>query len=329
VWGAPCHDISAEWGSQRVKGLSVLTAIRHYVRQLFAANGDMAQKQTETSLIERFLYPKYGPGQLWEEVARRVTGLGGELLTGWEVREIHTDGPRVVAVTAVHRPDGEQRRFEGGFFFSTMPVKALVAGLRPAAPPQIRSIADGLVYRDFITVGLLVRKLKVVENGGLIKDNWIYIQEPDVLAGRMQIFNNWSPYMVADAGNVWIGLEYFCFESDPIWRQSDQALADLAKSEMEKIGILDPADVLDAAVIRVEKTYPAYFGAYARFAEVRRHLDGFENLFLIGRNGMHRYNNQDHSMLTAMVAVDNIVSGTASKENIWAVNTEQEYHEEK
>jgi protoporphyrinogen oxidase len=236
----------------------------------------------------------------------------------------------VTAVTAVHAATGEQRRFEGDFFFSTMAVKDLVRALEADVPRDIREIADGIQYRDFITVGLLVDRLKVREpDGSLIKDNWIYIQEPDVLVGRMQIFNNWSPYLIADPSKVWIGLEYFCSESDWLWQKPDPELVDLARSELEAIGILDGAEVCDATVIRTEKTYPAYIGTYSRFGELRRYLDGFENLFLIGRNGMHRYNNQDHSMLAAMVAVDNIAQGVASKDNIWAVNAEEEYHEEK
>jgi protoporphyrinogen oxidase len=330
VWGVPCHQISSEWGAQRVKGLSIAKSILHFFRQAFSRKADIAQKATETSLIERFLYPKYGPGQMWEEVARRVRAGGGDILAGWEVQRVHTSEGKVTAVTAVHAATGEQRRFEGDFFFSTMAVKDLVRALEADVPRDIREIADGIQYRDFITVGLLVDRLKVREpDGSLIKDNWIYIQEPDVLVGRMQIFNNWSPYLIADPSKVWIGLEYFCSESDWLWQKPDPELVDLARSELEAIGILDGAEVCDATVIRTEKTYPAYIGTYSRFGELRRYLDGFENLFLIGRNGMHRYNNQDHSMLAAMVAVDNIAQGVASKDNIWAVNAEEEYHEEK
>jgi protoporphyrinogen oxidase len=194
-------------------------------------------------------------------------------------------------------------------------------------------VSQGLIYRDFITVGLLLKNLKVKEESALgsklLADNWIYIQEPDVLLGRMQIFNNWSPYLVADPANVWIGLEYFCYETDDLWKLSDADMIALAKREVEKIGIIDQGDVLDACVIRVPKTYPAYFGAYERFDEIREYIDRFENLFLVGRNGMHKYNNQDHSMLTAMTAVDNIVEGRTDKANIWALNTEMEYHESK
>ena len=180
---------------------------------------------------------------------------------------------------------------------------------------------------------MLLNRLQIKEDseagGRLLKDNWIYIQEPDVLVGRMQIFNNWSPYMVADPTKAWIGLEYFCYETDDLWKKSDKDMIALATEEMERIGIIAKADVLDATVIRVPKMYPAYFGSYERFPELRKYVDTFENLFLVGRNGMHKYNNQDHSMLTAMTAVDNIAAGVRSHDNLWSLNTEMEYHEEK
>lgn len=332
VWGVSCQEISAEWGAQRVKGLSIWKTITHIVRRALASKADIAQKNVETSLIENFLYPKYGPGQMWETVARRVCSLGGEILTGWQVCRLITEGERIVALEARQESSGEVRRFSGDFFFSTMPVKDLVAALEPPAPAAVREISDNLIYRDFITVGLLCRKLRVWEQNGngkiRIRDNWIYIQEPDVQVGRMQVFNNWSPYMVRDDSQTWIGLEYFCYQTDPLWRMSDEEMVRLAVAELEKINIVDAADVLDSTVIRMEKTYPAYFGAYSRFDEIRRFTDAFENLFLVGRNGMHKYNNQDHSMLAAMVAVDNIEAGVKTKDNLWAVNTEQEYHEE-
>jgi len=333
VWGMPCSRINAEWGRQRIKGLSIMKSIEHFVKQAFRKNGDLAQKDTETSLIEQFLYPKHGPGQMWEEVARQVTGRGGVILTGLDVKKLHVEEGRVRAVEAVRDGGGEPGVFEGDFFFSTMPVQELVRALSAPPPREVVEISEGLVYRDFITVGLLLKDLKVKEQTPegvrLIRDNWIYIQEPDVQVGRLQIFNNWSPYMVADQSTVWVGLEYFCNEADDLWQMSDRDLARLASEELSRIGIIDAGAVLDATVARMPKTYPAYFGTYDRFGEVRQYLERFENLFLIGRNGMHRYNNQDHSMLAAMVAVDNIIAGIASKDNIWAVNTEQEYLEEK
>jgi protoporphyrinogen oxidase len=333
VWGIPCDKISAEWGAQRVKGLSITKAAAHHLRKMFGKKQNLAQKESETSLIEQFLYPKLGPGQLWEEVARQVKEMGGEILTGYLVNRIeHADG-RVTAVEARNANTGELRKFEGDYFFSTMPVKDLLQAMDPAPPASVREVGDHLVYRDFLTVGLLCNGLKVrddhVQAGTLIKDNWIYIQEPDVKLGRLQIFNNWSPYMVSDKSKVWVGLEYFCFEGDELWSMPNDELVRFGAQELAKIDIIDQAQVVDGTVLRMDKTYPAYFGSYDRFPEIRTYVDGFQNLFLVGRNGMHKYNNQDHSMLSAMVAVDNIASGSTDKENVWAVNTEQEYHEEK
>jgi protoporphyrinogen oxidase len=333
VWGVPCDQISAEWGAQRIKGLSIRKAIAHFARQAVGGGAkNIAQKGTETSLIEQFLYPKFGPGQMWEEVARKVTALGGEIITGIEVTGVQADSGRVAAVTA-KGADGQVKRYVGDFFFSTTSIQELARALNAAVPSEVRELTDGLQYRDFITVGLLLTKLKVRDPGDrvgkLISDNWIYVQEPDVLVGRLQLFNNWSPFLVADQSKVWLGAEYFCYEGDDLWSRSDAEMARLAIEELAKIDIIEAADVLDFVVARMPKTYPAYFGTYERFDEIRSFFDGFENLFLVGRNGMHKYNNQDHSMLTAMVAVDNIIAGKTTKEDLWAVNTEEEYHEAK
>ncbi len=328
VWGVPCDKISAEWGAQRIKGLSVWSAVMHAVKKLFkSGGGGIAQKGTETSLIEQFMYPKFGPGQMWDEVARRVKEMGGEIHTNCKAEGLITDGWRVKALQT------SQGTFEGDYFFSTAPVQEIMRAFDVAPPSNVLEVSDGLVYRDFMTVGLLLRSLKIhdemPQGKQLVRDNWIYIQEPDVLLGRLQIFNNWSPYMVADAANVWLGLEYFCNESDEIWKLPDERMVALATEELSRIGIIDAGEVLDATVLRMEKTYPAYFGTYGRFAEIRAHVDRYENLFLVGRNGMHRYNNQDHSMLTAMMAVDDIVAGKTDKNDLWDVNTEMEYFEEK
>lgn len=332
VWGVRCDQISAEWGAQRIKGLSLTSAVMHFLKRVFTRSkgADLAQKHTETSLIEQFLYPMHGPGQLWEHVAGLVRRQGGEVLTGWRVDHIQTDGARrIVAVEAKHA-GGERRRFAADYCFSTMPVVELVRSLDQAAPAKVQEVVDGLMYRDFITVGLLVDRLLVTEpDGSPLKDTWIYVQEPDVLLGRLQIFNNWSPHMVADPSKIWIGLEYFCYQTDDLWRMPDEEIIRFATGELAKIGIIRAGDVLDGHVVRVPKTYPAYFGAYDRFSEIREWLDPFENLFLVGRNGMHKYNNQDHSMLTAMTAVDNILAGITDKNALWEINTEQDYHEEK
>jgi len=330
VWGVPCNRIRPEWGAQRIKGLSIRKAISHFVKQATKTNHNIGQKGTETSLIDRFLYPKFGPGQMWEEVARKVVGAGGEVIAELDVTGVEVQEGRVIAVMAVNS-EGKSRRFEGDYFFSTTSVLELVRAIGASVPASVRRISDDLQYRDFIAVGLLLKKLKLHDPGDrlgkLISDNWIYIQEPDVLVGRLQIFNNWSPYLVSDPSKVWLGAEYFCREADDLWRKPDSEMARFTIEELERIGVLDRADVLDWTVARMPKAYPAYFGSYEQFDQVRSYLDGYENLFLVGRNGMHKYNNSDHSMLTAMTAVDNILSGRTDKSNIWAVNTEEEYHE--
>jgi len=335
VWGMPCNKISAAWGAERVKGVSVTKTLPHAVRQIFVfkktSSDDIRQKNVETSLIDRFLYPKFGPGQLWELVAKRVTEMGGEILRNWEIVGIKTDGQIVTGVCA-RGADGEIKNFECDYLLSSLPLKDLVESMDCDVPAEIGEIATGLAYRDFVTVGLLAKDflLKDSENPPkIVADNWIYIQESDIKAGRLQLFNNWSPYMVARADQVWIGLEYFCQEGDEFWNRSDAELLELAKCEMDKCGIIRPADVLDGVVVRVQKAYPAYFGTYDRIDVLRQYLDSYKNLFCIGRNGQHRYNNMDHSMLTAMQAVKNVIAGNTDKSNIWAVNTEQAYHESK
>jgi protoporphyrinogen oxidase len=330
VWGVPCSQISAEWGAQRIKGLSLKEVVTHFLAKSFGpGNRDgIAQKRTQTSLIERFLYPKLGPGQLWEHAAKLVCKAGGEIHFGIRVDRINVDGERILSVEGVDAA-GERVRYAGDYFFSTMPVRDLIRGLSVPSSAEVTEVSEGLVYRDFITVGLLAKKLKLTEkDGSPLKDNWIYIQESDVLVGRLQIFNNWSPWLVGAEGKVWIGLEYFCNDTDAIWKMTDRQMAELAIGEVAKIGILNAEDVEDFHVVRVPKTYPAYFGTYDRFSVIRNYLDKFCNLFLVGRNGMHKYNNQDHSMLTAMTAVENIVEGITTKDNIWAINTEMDYHEE-
>ncbi len=335
VWGVPCSQISAEWGAQRIKGLSLKGVVIHFLKKTFGPKptGDIAQKKTETSLIEKFLYPKLGPGQLWEHVAEIVCSQGGAIRFGITVDRIRLEGDRVVAVEGTGK-NGERHVYSGDYFISTMPVRDLIRAIAAVpgqtVPDEVWEVSEGLMYRDFITVGLLAAKLAVKDrDGSPLKDNWIYIQEPDVLVGRLQIFNNWSPYLVKNEDKVWIGLEYFCNDTDSLWKMSDEEMARFAIAELEKIGIVHSADVEDWHVVRVPKTYPAYFGSYDRFDVIRNYVDRLQNLFLVGRNGMHKYNNQDHSMLTAMAAVENIVNGVRGKENIWAINTEMEYHEEK
>jgi protoporphyrinogen oxidase len=333
VWGVPCQEISAEWGAQRIKGLSVGSALKHAAKKIFRKTSSIEQKETNTSLIEKFLYPKLGPGQMWEEVAYQVQAKGGQIQYNQQVIGLKTKNKKVIAVRVLDKSSQEEKEIPCDYAISTMPVRDLVNGMDDV-PESIRSISSTLPYRDFITVGLLAKRMlpnNQAESSSLNNmppDNWIYIQENDVKVGRIQIFNNWSPNMVQDPSKIWIGLEYFCNEGDAIWARTDDELKNLGKAEIAKIGMMDEADIEDAVVIRMPKAYPAYFGSYTRFDEIRAFLDEFNNLFLIGRNGMHRYNNQDHSMLSAKLAVENIISGNTDKTNIWDVNVDDDYHEE-
>jgi protoporphyrinogen oxidase len=335
VWGVPCSEIKPEWGAQRIKGVSITKALRHAVKSLFRKDNTLSQKETETSLIEQFTYPKLGPGQLWEEVARQITAKGGEIHLNCKVLGLSISEGMLTHVRVKNEMSNHISDHECNYAFSSMPVKDLIRFLTPPAPDKVRAVASGLMYRDFITVGVLLTKMKLKNETriktihDIVPDNWIYIQEREVKLGRLQIFNNWSPYMVKDPDTVWIGLEYFCNEGDVLWRKPDAEFAAFAIDELDQIGIIEKKDVLDSTVIRMPKTYPAYFGSYNDFDMIRAFTDGIENLFLIGRNGMHKYNNADHSMLTAMVAVENIINGVTSKDNIWRINTEEEYHEEK
>jgi protoporphyrinogen oxidase len=331
VWGVPCSQISAEWGAQRIKGLSITKAVAHALTRPFRSR-DTAQKGTETSLIERFLYPKFGPGQMWEVVAAKVAAAGGQVHLRHRVVAIKRDGNRITGVSVQNLATGETFEQPCDYFLSTLPVNELVASLQPA-DQNVARIAAALPYRDFITAGLLVRKMSLAASTGLSgqvpPDNWIYIQEPDVKIGRLQIFNNWSPALVADPNTVWLGLEYFCNDGDELWRMPDADFLKFAAAELQKIGLISLDDVLDGTIVRVPKAYPAYFGAYKEIQRVRDFLDGFPNLYPIGRNGMHRYNNQDHSMLAAKAAVDCITDSSASKQALWSINSEEDYHESK
>lgn len=336
LWGVDTSDIDPSWGAQRIKGLSIAGAVKHAVTKPFknlkGKGAGIDQKGTETSLIERFMYPKYGPGQMWEVVARMVEDRGGKVILDHQVDDLEVADGRVMAAKITNQDGGNQQRIEGDYFFSTQPINELIRNLGSQVPATISDVSEGLMYRDFITVGVLLKRLALPDGVGptnLVPDNWIYIQERDVKIGRLQIFNNWSPYLVADPNTVWLGLEYFVNEGDELWNMDDSTFLDFAIGELDKIGVIERKDVLDGTVVHVKKTYPAYFGTYDRFDEIRKFVDNYPNLFLLGRNGMHRYNNADHSMLTAMTAVDNIVAGRTDKANIWSVNTESEYHEEK
>jgi len=333
VWGVSCSSIKSEWGAQRIKGLSLTKASLHAFNKIISGNIALSQKNTETSLIEQFMYPKFGPGQLWGEVARMIKEKGGEIHLNQKIIGFGLDNGKITHAR-IKSTSGETKVVEADYFISTMPVKDLVPSLETDVPEEVKEVARGLKYRDFITVGMLLKKLKVKNNtklktvNNIIPDNWIYVQEKDVTISRIQIFNNWSPYMVKDQDKVWLGLEYFCNTGDALWNMPDEQLKKLAQNELINIGFIDVDDILDSVVVKMPKTYPAYFGTYGRFDKIKEYLSVFKNLYLIGRNGMHRYNNMDHSMMTAITAVENIKSNITSKDNIWDVNTEKEYHEE-
>lgn len=334
VWGVPCTEIDQEWGAQRIKGLSVSRAIAHAlsapVRRLSANH-----EAKNTSLIESFLYPKYGPGQMWETVADKVQAGSGEVRMKQRAVGIDVKDGRICAVIAQDMQTKEKTRIDADYVISTMPVRELVAAMADTVPDEVRRVSDGLQYRDFVTVGLLLRKLKPTSGSladsptHIVPDNWIYVQDKGVTVGRLQIFNNWSPWMVADPGTVWIGMEYFCAEGDHIWSMEDENLKVFAVGELDKLGLADQADLLDGVVLRVPKAYPGYYGTYNEFPIVRDYMDTIPNLFLVGRNGMHRYNNQDHSMLTARYAAEAILENSTDKARLWDVNVDDEYHEEK
>ena len=329
LWGRHPKYISADWGSQRVKGLSIRAVIADMLQKIFGSG----KGKVETSLIEEYIYPKLGPGQLYEKVADMIRGMGGGIKMNCPVVKINESDGRIDSV--VYTENGEEKTLDGDIIISSMPVKDLVSALN-APDADMLSVAKGLPYRDFMTVGLLVNRLKLKNKtniktvNNIVPDCWIYVQDTSVKLGRIQIFNNWSPYMVSDFQKyVWIGLEYFCDEGDEYWNMSDADFIEFAKNELEKIGVIDKADVADAHRERVKKAYPAYFDTYSRMDELIKYLDCFENLYCVGRNGQHRYNNMDHSMVTAFETVDAIVNGKTDKTPIWNVNTEEEYHESK
>ena len=331
LWGRHPSKIAADWGAQRVKGVSISAVIKDFFGRIFKGKN----RKIETSLIEEFWYPKYGPGQLWETLASEIETKGGTIKKGYSVKNINIKNGKVESVECL--ADGKVVTIDGDIFISSMPVKDLVVGFKGEKVPEEKlEIAKNLPYRDFITVGLLVKKLnlknktKIPTLGNIVPDCWIYVQEPDVKLGRIQIFNNWSPYLLKDAENtVWIGLEYFCNEGDEYWNMSDEEYIEFAINELVSMKVIEKEDVLDSHREKVKKAYPAYFDSYDNIDELIEYLNGFENLYCIGRNGQHRYNNMDHSMATAMVAVQNIKDGITDKKEIWNVNTEKEYHETK
>ena len=329
LWGIHPSKIAPDWGAQRVKGLSLLNVLKNCLLKPF-----IKKEQVETSLIEEFLYPKKGPGQFYEALANEIEKKGGKILLEHKVIKVNFNNNLIKSVTTVDNKNNEQV-FECDSVFSSMPIKDLVLSFNTEVPQEVMDIATNLPYRDFMTVGLLVKKLaiknkskyKTVSN--IVPDCWIYIQEKNVKLGRLQVFNNWSPYLVKDLENtVWLGLEYFCSEGDEMWTMQDDEFKTLAVNELAKIGIINTNDVLDSVLVRVKKAYPAYFGVYKNFETVKHYLNEIGNLYCIGRNGQHRYNNMDHSILTGFEAAKSMINNT-DKNILWNVNAEKEYHEQK
>ena len=318
LWGRHPSKISPEWGAQRVKGLSGGAIIKDITQKLLKKK----DRKVETSLVEEFWYPRLGPGQMWEKVAQEIEAKGGKIIRNAKVVKVTIEEGKVDGVT--YEKKGAKKQLKGDYVISSMPIKDLIRAMN-RVPRECKEIAGGLPYRDFMTVGVLVPKIMMTEE---LKDNWIYVHERGVKMGRIQIFNNWSEDLVADKDKIWMGLEYFCNEGDRLWKMKDEAFAKKAIKELREIGLLQKeGEVADWHVERVKKAYPAYFDSYSEIDKLREYLDGITNLFLVGRNGQHRYNNMDHSMCTSFEAVKNIRNGVTSKDNVWNVNTEKEYHE--
>ncbi len=314
VWGIPCDEISADWAAQRIKGLSLISTIKNAL--LSSQNTDKGE--IIKTLIDAFDYPEKGPGQMWEMVAEQIQTKQSELKMEASVEKIFWNGK--VSALEIKRENGISETVAGTDFISSMPMRELVQKMSPAPPENVRRAAEQLGYRDFLTVSLIVNQ------ADLFQDNWIYIHDSAVKVGRIQNFKNWSPQMVPDAGKTCLGLEYFCFEGDGLWTTDDADLIKLATEELRILGLVNPLDVEDGAVVRMPKAYPVYDAVYAEAVKtIREFVESLGNLYLVGRNGMHKYNNQDHSMLTAMLAVKNILG---AHYNVWDVNVDEEYHEE-
>lgn len=324
VWGKACKDISAEWGRQRVKSLNVPELVWNSMTRMLGI-GKFTNRNASRSLIEKFLYPAKGPGMLWEKVAAECVALGVDIRLKAHVRKISVAEGRVHSVSWFE--DEKDQSMTPDFVLSTMPLRHLFRSMGDNLPAAVADVASKLEYRDFLIVGLKLETLFFdPEQGHDIRDNWIYIQDKGVKVGRLQLFNNWSPFMVSGGGQ-WIGAEYFCDKGDVIWDMSDDDLIRLALEELASIGILEVEKYVDGTVVRCPKAYPSYTGIYTDIQCLRDHLETIENIYPMGRNGLHKYNNQDHSMLTAFKAVELIERGETSKEELWTVNTEDDYHE--
>ena len=330
VWGVSCQKIPKSWGSQRVKNLSITKIIIEAIKQIL----NPKRKTKETSLIDSFIYPKLGAGQMYEEMAKIIKLKGGIIKTGKIVNTIKLQNNKIRSIIIKDKKTQQDEECQGDFFISSLAIKDLI-GMMSETPSEIKNIAAGLRYRDLILIVSVYNKLKLKNDtkiktrNNLVPDNWIYVQEKEVKMGRLDIFNNFSPWMLKNKNQVLIAAEYFCSQNDKFWKLSDQELINFGKKEFSLIGIADESDWQKSFIHRQVKAYPAYLGTYERFNEVKSYLNTIENLYSIGRNGQHRYNNMDHSMLTAIKAVDVIMARHKNKEIIWNVNTEEDYHEKK
>jgi len=316
VWGIPCCEISADWAAQRIKNLSLKEAVRNALM----GQGKTGKGQVITSLIDQFKYPRLGPGMMWETCEQKLNDADCKTHRGWHVEKVNLQGMCVETVEAVDG-EGQRQTFKGNHFISTMPLRELILALHPVVPDAVRAAAEGLRYRDFLTVVLIVKR------EDLFPDNWIYIHSGEVKMGRVQNYKSWSPAMVPDPTTSSLGLEYFVWETDDLWHWSDDRLVELGIQECIQIGLCERNEVIDGTVVRMPKAYPIYDHTYQdHLKTIRAYIDKVENLQTIGRNGQHRYNNQDHSMLTAVYAAQNIAG--ERMHDVWAVNVDQEYHEE-
>lgn len=316
VWGISCNEISAEWAGQRVKGLSLMTALKNAILKSQSPQKD--KKKVIKTLIDEFDYPKFGPGMMWEAMVESIEKNGSQVYLGKAVEGIRWTGNKVEALEV--KQNGQIELVYGTDFISSMPIREALQKFKPEVPKEVLEAANDLKYRDFLTVALIINKPM------LFPDTWVYIHDPEVKVGRIQNFKNWSPFMVPDSNKTCLGLEYFCFEGDDLWNMPDDQLIELGKKDLESLGLVNRNDVEDGTVVRMPKAYPVYDSTYRKSLDVvRQFLRGIGNLQLVGRNGMHKYNNQDHSMLTAMLSAENILG---ARHDLWAVNVEQEYHEE-
>ena len=330
LWGRHPSQIDPSWGAQRVKGVSIMAVLKNALEKQFGKKN----RKIETSLIEEFSYPKLGPGQLWEVTGEEIKKLGGRILMESRVVGIRKNAENHIT-HVIYEQAGKQVELSCDCCFSSIPIKDLVGGMNDV-PEDPARIAAGLPYRDYMTVGVLVPKINLKNTTGMktisniVPDNWVYVHDRSVEMGRFQIYNNWSPYLIKDIEHtVWLGLEYFCNEGDRLWNMDDESFAKLGIREMVTLGLIDkPGDVLDHHVERVKKAYPAYFDTYDEIDKLIAYLNSIDNLYCIGRNGQHRYNNIDHSMCTSFEAVKTLLSGSRDRSSIWSVNTEKEYHEE-